>query len=132
MAIAYSNDLRCKLLEAYERNEGSLSELADRFCVSLGWAKKISSHKTRTGRMERDPGKRRGPASKVTAKIRQRLQEWISAQADLPLAELQLRLYERCKLEVSVSRLWTVLREMGMRLKKSRSTPPSKTPRRAR
>jgi transposase len=131
MASAYSDDLRRKLLEAYERNEGSLSELADRFSVSVGWAKKISAHKTRTGKLERDPGKARGPASKVTAEMQQKLQSWISGQADLTLAELQLRLYEQCKLEVSVSRLWTVLQRMGMRLKKSRSTPPSKTPQRA-
>ena len=131
MATAYSDDLRRKLLEAYERNEGSLSELADRFAVSLGWAKKISAHKTRTGKMERSPGKPRGPASKVTAEIQQQLHDWIRAQADLTLAEMQLRLYEQRKVEVSLSRLWTVLQRMGMRLKKSRSMPPSKTPQRA-
>ena len=131
MATAYSDDLRRKLLEAYERNEGSLAELADRFSVSLGWAKKISAHKTRTGKMERDPGKPRGPASKLTVEIRRQLQDWISEQADLTLAEMQLRLYEQHQLEVSLSRLWTVLRSMGMRLKKSPSTPPSKTPKRA-
>lgn len=131
MASAYSNDLRRKLLEAYERNEGSLAELADRFSVSLGWAKKISAHKTRTGRVEREPGKPRGPASKITAELEQQLREWIAAQADLTLAELQLRLYRSCRVEVSLSRLWTVLKNMGMRLKKSRSMPPSKTAKRA-
>lgn len=131
MASAYSNDLRRKLLEAYERNEGSLAELADRFSVSLGWAKKISAHKTRTGRVEREPGKPRGPASKITGEIQQQLREWIAAQADLTLAELQLRLYQTRRLEVSLSRLWTVLKNLGMRLKKSRSTPLSKTPKRA-
>ena len=47
--------------------------------------------------------------------------------ADLTLAELQLRLYEERNLEISLSRLWMVLGEMGLRLKKSHSTPPSKT-----
>jgi transposase len=131
MATAYSDDLRRKLLEAYERNEGSLPELADRFSVSVAWAKKISAHKTRTGKMERSPGRRRGPASKITEEIQKELRGWIAAQSDLTLAEMQLRLYEQRKLEVSVSRLWTVLRSMGMRLKKSRSMPPSKTPKRA-
>jgi transposase len=131
MATPYSDDLRRKLLEAYERNEGSLAELADRFSVSLGWAKKVSAHKTRTGKMERDLGKPRGPVSKVTAEIQRELQGWISKQADLTLAEMQLRLYEQRKLEVSVSRLWTVLQRLGMRLKKSRSMLPSKTPKQA-
>jgi transposase len=128
MATAYSDDLRRKLLEAHERKEGSLEQLAHRFSVSLGWAKKISAHKTRTGKMERDPGEARGPASKVTAEIHQKLRDWIAAQSDLTLAELQLRLYTEQGLEISVSHLWTVLQGMGMRLKKSRSTPPSKTP----
>lgn len=131
MASAYSNDLRRKLIEAYERNEGSLAELADRFSVSLGWAKKVSAQKTRTGKIEREPGRPRGPASKVTLEIQQQLREWISAQSDLTLAELQLRLYQERDLEVSVSRLWTVLGSMGMRLKKSHSMPPSKTVKRA-
>jgi transposase len=130
MPTAYSDDLRRKLLEAHQRKEGSLSQLAQRFSVSLGWALKISSQQHRTGKMERAPGRRRGPASKITAKIQQELQEWITKQADLTLAELQLRLYEQRQLEISLSRLWTVLKGLGLRLKKSRSTPPSKIPKR--
>jgi transposase len=130
MPTAYSDDLRRKLLEAHHRKEGSLSQLAQRFSVSLGWALKISSQRHRTGKMERTLGRRRGPASKITAEIQQELQEWIGKQADLTLAELQLRLYEQRQLEVSLSRLWTVLKGLGLRLKKSRSTPPSKIPKR--
>ena len=36
MARAYSDDLRCKLLEAYEAGRGSLQELAKPFGVSWG------------------------------------------------------------------------------------------------
>jgi transposase len=43
MATAYSDDLRRKLLEAHQRKEGSLAQLAERFSVGLGWALKISS-----------------------------------------------------------------------------------------
>ena len=131
MATAYSNDLRRKLLEAHQREEGSLAALAERFSVSVAWAKKISAHLHRTGQMERAPGGRRGPTSKITPEIERDLQNWIAQQADLTLAELQLRLYERRKLEVSSSRLWTVLKRIGLRLKKSHSMPPSKTPKRA-
>jgi transposase len=131
MATAYSDDLRRKLLEAHQREEGSLSQLAQRFSVSLGWALKISSQLYRTGKMERTVGRRRGPASKITPEIQQELKGWIEKQADLTLAELQLRLYERRSLEISLSRLWTVLKSLGLRLKKSRYTLPSKTPKRA-
>ena len=130
MAIAYSDDLRRKLLQAHQRKEGSLSQLAKRFCVSLGWALKISSQLHRTGKMERVAGRRRGPASKITAEIELELKDWIAKQSDLTLAELQLRLFEKRQLEISLSRLWTVLEGLGLRLKKSRSTPPNKIPKR--
>ena len=53
MAKAYSDDWRRKILEAYDRELGSLRELAERFCVSHAWALKISSQRRRTGQMER-------------------------------------------------------------------------------
>jgi transposase len=127
MASPYSDDLRRKLLNAHRRGEGSLSQLAKRFDVSCGWARKISAALRSTGKMERPPGGPRGPSSKVTDAVRQDLWNWIGKQADLTLAELQVRLYEQRDLEISVSRLWQVLGQMGLRLKKSHSTPPSKT-----
>jgi transposase len=127
MARAYSDDLRRKLLNAHRRGEGSLSQLAQRFDVSFGWARKISATLRSTGKMERPPGGPRGPSSKLTDAMRQDLRNWIGKQADLTLAELQVRLYEQRDLEISVTRLWQVLKQMGLRLKKSHSTPPSKT-----
>ena len=131
MPKVYSDDLRRKLLEAHRRGEGSLPSLAGRFSVSVGWAKKVSRALLHTGQMERPPGAKRGPASKLTGQVRERLRAWIAAQADLTLAELRARLAQELDLSVSVGRLWTVLREMNLRLKKSRFTPPSRTPKRA-
>jgi len=132
MASPYSDDLRRKFLGAHQRKEGSLAQLARRFDVSLGWAKKVSAALRFTGKMERQPGRRRGPVSKVTPAVEQDLRSWIGEQPDLTLAELQVRLYQQRELEISIGRLWMALRDLGLRLKKSRSTPPSRTPRRAR
>lgn len=131
MGAAYSDDLRRKFLEAYQRGEGSLEVLAGRFGVSLGWAEKIWRSLRRTGRMERPARSKPGPAGKVTAAAGQDLRNWIRQQPDLTLAELQARLLEQRQLTISISRLWTVLKEMGLRLKKSHSTPPSRTLRKA-
>jgi transposase len=79
-----------------------------------------------TGKVERPPGGKRGPASKLTPKLREQIKDWIQARSDYTLAELQLRLWEEQELEVSLSRLWTVLKEIGLYLKKSHSTQPSK------
>ena len=127
MAKAYSDDLRRKLLEAYQQGEGSLPELAARFRVSVCWAKTISASLRRTGRMERPAAGPRGPRSKLTPEVQERLRGWIAAQSDLTLMELQRRLDRDLRLPVSIGRLWGVLHQMGLRLKKSRSTPPSRT-----
>jgi transposase len=130
MARAYSDDLRRKLLEAHQQGEGSLEKLAARFRVSVSWAKDISATLRRTGKMERPPAGPRGPKSKLTAEVRQQLREWIAAQPDLTLMEMQERLDEELSLKVSIGRLWTVLGEMNLRLKKSHSMRPNRTPKR--
>ncbi len=128
MASAYSDDLRRKFFEAYQRGDGSLVVLAGRFGVSRSWAERLMRRLRQTGQVERPPGGKRGPASKLTTVLRELIRTWIQARPDLTLAELQLRLWERQELEVSLSRLWTVLGEMGLCLKKSHSTRPSKIP----
>ena len=53
MGKPLGDDLRRKLLFAYDQGEGTLEELAGRFLVSVGWAKKISAARNRTGQAER-------------------------------------------------------------------------------
>ena len=126
MAKAYSDDLRRKLLEAYDRGEGSLAELARRFGVSVPWAWKISRQRRRTGRMERVE-QRHGPPSRMTAAVQASLRGLVRQQPDVTLVELQQRLWGSERIRVSFQHLWRVLQKMGLRLKKSRSTPKNKT-----
>ena len=126
MARPYANDLRRKFLQAYEQGKGTLGELAEQFGVSEGWAKKISATRTRTGQMERPPW-RRGPVSRVTVSLQQWIGEQIRKQPDLSLRELQEQLQEVKGVGLSIGRLWLALRDMGLRLKKSHSTPRNKT-----
>lgn len=126
MARAYSDDLRRKFAEACEREDVSLATLAARFGVSVGWAEKLRRTQRQTGQIERPVGDKRGPQSKITEELRQRIRDWIRARPDLTLIEIQLQLWEQHQLEVSLSRLWTVLKEMGLTLKKSRSMPPNR------
>src|SRR5450631_2518068 len=128
MAKAYSNDLRLKFIEAHQQGEGSLEELAQQFHVSVGWAKLVSATFGRTGSAERPPAGKRGRRSKFTAEVQQRAREWIAAQPDLTLRELQTKMRNELGLSASIGRLWILLGEMGLRFKKSRSTLPSKTP----
>jgi len=125
MAKAYSDDLRRKLLEAHDRAEGSLRELAKRFGVSVPWAWKISRQRKRTGRMERVE-QRHGPRSRLTAEVQARLRGLVRQQPDATLRELQQRLAASEGIPVSFQHLWRVLQKMGLRLKKNRSTRKSK------
>jgi transposase len=125
MAKAYSDDLRRKLREAYDRGEGSLRALAERFGVSVPWAWKISRQRRRTGQMERVE-QRHGPRRRITAAVQMSLRGLVRQQPDATLVELQQRLWERERIQVSFQHLWRVLQTLGLRLKKSRSTPKNK------
>jgi transposase len=126
MARWYSDDLRRKLLSAYDRGEGTLSQLAARFSVSEGWARKISSQRKRTGQAERVPH-RPGRKPRAGEEAQQKVRAWFRAQPDLTLAEVQARLLDEAGVRLSIPQVWYLLRRLGLRLKKSRSTPPSAT-----
>ena len=128
MAQAYSNDLRRKFLQAYDEGDGTLEELAEQFRVSVGWAKKISARRTRTGEVDA-PVWRHGPVSRVSASLQAWIREQIRGQPDLTLRELQQRLQEAKQVRLSLTRIWLALRQLGLPLKKNRSMPRSKIPR---
>jgi transposase len=127
MARAYSDDLRQKLLEAHGRGEGSLPELARRFGVSEGWAWKISASRSRTGKTERPVGNKRGRKSRITAEVIGYLRSRVKEQPDRTLAELQEDLRTSQGVEIGITWLWMVLKQIGLRLKKSHSAPRSRT-----
>lgn len=121
MPRAYSDDLRCKLLQAYEAGRGSLRELAQQFGVSWGYSKKIRAQQLRTKQMDRPRQSRHGPASQLTAAVQQQLRTALRQQPDLTLAELQQRLAASAGVGISRSRLWVWLQGLGLRHKKNRS-----------
>jgi transposase len=126
MGRPYGDDLRLKLLSAYDQGEETLEELAERFLVSVGWAKKISAQRNRTGRAERVPH-RAGRKPHAGAEARQQILVWVEAKPDLTLAEIQDKLRSQAAVRLSIPQIWHLLRKMGLRLKKSRSTPASAT-----
>jgi transposase len=127
MAKAFSNDLRRRILQAYAQRQGTMVQLAASFHVSLGYVKKILRQKRCTGKMDRVPH-RPGRKPRFTLPIREQMRAWLKSQPDLTLVELQEKLRQQAHLQVSLPSIWVVLKKkMGLRLKKSRSTPRSKT-----
>jgi transposase len=130
MAQPYSDDLRCKLLEAYEAGVGSLRELAAQFRVSWGYSKKIRAQQVETGQKERPVQLRHGPQSRITEEVKERLRNWLREQPDLTLAELRDRL-EAVGVHVSRSLVGQVVQQMGLRRKKNPSMPKNKIAKKA-
>jgi transposase len=108
-----------------------LQLLSERFEVSLPYAKKIRQQLLRTGKMERVGQSRYGPVSRVTAAAESWLRDRVGATPDATLAELRQGLKRELGIEISRSHLGRVLDRMQLRLKKSRSTPLSKTRKKA-
>ncbi len=122
MACAYSDDLRKKLLKAHAAGNGTLRELAERFGVSAGWAFKVSAAKRQSGSAVRVPQRRAG--SRID---KERVRRLVESKPDIILRELQAELGLAGQM-ISLAPMARVVKQLGLRLKKSRSTPPSATP----
>jgi transposase len=120
MARPYSDDLRLKLLEAYEAGTGSLQKLAIQFRVSWGYAKKMRVQQLRTGEKKRLVQERNGPVSRINSEVQERLRGGLREQPDLAAEQLRERL-AGTGVQVSKSRVGQVLRQMGERRKKNAS-----------
>ena len=119
MPRAYSDDLRCKLLQAYERVGIGLEQLAEQFGVSYGFTKKIRRQQLRSGQMERPLQRVHGPVSRVTDAVKQYLRQQLQDQPDLTLAELGQRLEQHLQVKLSKTRLCLELQRLGLRRKKN-------------
>jgi transposase len=127
MGRAYSDDLRVKILEADARGEGSCRVLATRFGVSWEYVRKVRQQQAQNGQSRRVAQSRYGVRSRVTPEVAAHMLALVEEQADITIAELR----ERIEADKGVPMSWTLVRlwvvRLGLRLKKSRSTPQSAT-----
>lgn len=122
----YSNDLRRRIVEAWERHEYSQPQVAELFGVSLATVKNFLRRKRETGSPDALPpagGKRPALDEKARAFVRAVLKQ----ENDLSLEELCRRVVRTHKKEVSRPTMCRVLQALGLPRKKSRSTPRNAT-----
>jgi transposase len=60
--------------------------------------------------------------------VERQVLNWVGERTDLTLEQLQAKLHEEAAISLCLSAVWLLVRRLGLRLKKSRSTPPSATP----
>jgi transposase len=122
----YSNDLRRRIIEAYESGEHTQAEVADLFSVSLASVKNFLRRQRETGSAEALPHAG-GRKPRLTEKARQFVQDAVQQDNDLTLDELRRRLKSKHRQVVSRPTLCRLLQALDLPRKKSRSTPANAT-----
>jgi transposase len=126
--MAYSEDLRRKVVDAYAQREGSMRVLARRFKVSLGFVRDLLKRYRTTGELK-PKAYRRGVKPKVEAAGEHYLQELVKQEPALTLGELSARYERRWGVWVSKSAMDRTLRRLKITRKKTalRSAPRPRT-----
>lgn len=120
MASPYSQDLRDRVLGAYDRGMKT-KQIAGTFAVSPAWARGIKQRRRQTG----ETGPRPMGGATLVKIDRARLAELVKQQPDATLRELRERLGVVC-VESAIS---MALKKLGLSFKKRRSTRRSRTAR---
>ena len=120
MATPYSQDLRDRVLRAYDQGMKT-KQIADTFGVSASWARRVKQRRREGG--EISPRKMGSPG--FTIVDRDQLAKLVRERPDATLAELRDELGVPCAL----STLCMALKKMGLSFKKKRSTRRSRTDR---
>ncbi len=120
MAGPYSQDLRDRVLAAYERGMQT-AQIADLFAVSRAWARRVRQRFRESG--ETQPRPMGGP--RVIKIDEGRLAELVAQRPDATTRELR----ELLDVECCESSIGMALQRVGLSFKKRRSMPRSKTAR---
>lgn len=113
-----SQDLRERIVSAYDRGDGTRQQIAARYDVSLGMVKKLLQQRRRTGDIA--PRHRySGAKPKITPEHQRRLTQLVNNQPDMTLAELRDAIGVACTPQA----IHYALARMGLSLKKRRCGP---------
>ncbi len=117
-----SIDLRKRIVETYDRGEGTREQVAHRFQVSLGMVKKLLAQRRKTGSIHARHHLA-GRKKLIFGIHRKAIRHHLKAKPDMTLRELRSALELNCTLPA----IHYVLVKMGLTYKKRHSAPPSKT-----
>ena len=112
-----SQDLRCRVVQAYERKQGSIRALAQRFAVSSSSVFRFLDQYRATGTLAPRPHGG-GARPRLDEPALQTLERLINEQPDATLQELRERLIQAGGADVHPSTVWRALKRLGKRRKK--------------
>jgi transposase len=118
----YSIDLRIRVIEAYNRKEGSIRGLAKRFAVHwrtvANWLRRFAQEQSVGPRQQRH-----GPLPRLDEEGLEVLEQLRESQKDATRAELGHKLEARTGIRLSPSSVGRALERMGVTRKKRRPQP---------
>ncbi len=120
----YSYDLRQRVVQAYERGEGSYAKLAQRFMVNASTVRDWMKLQRTTGSLKAKPC---GPRPQDVQPWQERLTLLLNEDNDATLKELVERLEERYGVKTSTSAVDRWLKKLGITRKKRRFTLRNET-----
>jgi transposase len=114
---AYSIDLRQKVVDAYEQQEGSQRELAERFKVSPNFVRLLLKRHQTEGTIEPKP--HTGGFESKLAHHLDLVQQLVEQDNDATLEELCAQLEQQAQIRVSPSTLCRTLQQLNLTRKKN-------------
>ncbi|PSB16188.1 transposase [Phormidesmis priestleyi ULC007] len=124
---AYSLDLRQKVVDAYEQQEGSQRELAKRFKVSPNFVRLLlKQHQTEE---TIEPKPHTGGFDSKLANHLDRVQQLVEQDNEATLEELCVQLEQQVKIRVSPSTLCRTLQQLNLTRKKPLQASQAETDR---
>lgn len=118
MPVAYSTDLRTRVIDAWNAKEGTQAQLAERFKVSLSFVKRVLRRYRTSAQREAKP---RGAtlAPTIRGEALKGVQSWIEHKPDMLLEELCARLEEHQGIKVSQPTMCRAVQRLKMPRKKN-------------
>jgi transposase len=124
----YSQDLRLRIVQAYERGEGSMRQLATRFAVSLSCVCDLITCHRATGHVAPKPHRGGYPAKLHPAGL-EVVRGLVQAESDATLKELCTRLHAATQVTVSRPTMSRLLRTLNLPRKKNVPRRRARAPR---
>src|SRR5687768_1742617 len=125
---SYSNDLRRRIVAAYETGDYSQDEIAELFGVCQKTVSNFVTRYEQTGSADQ-LARGGGRKARLNDESRDFLRRQVAQDNDLTLAQLCQKLKEKFKTNLSQSAMCRQLAALELPRKKRRSTPLSATPR---
>jgi putative transposase len=118
MPVAYSTDLRTRVIDAWNAKEGTQAQLAERFKVSESFVKRVLRRFRTSGEKEAKP---RGAtvAPTIDEAALKLVQNWIEQKPDILLQELCEKLAVQQGIQVSQSTMCRAVQRLRMSHKKN-------------